>query len=446
MYIVYALFLILSVATAQEATDLLKHRECDPDVAELSVSLLQHSLAIVPDDRSSTDIGKVPVALLQLGRQLHDELELAKRARSDVLKSLQQWDERIGALEVKLSASKYVGALALGQTSNASLQTPESLGEPTLYTKSVKNSRMGILAAMSLLVVFYIGRTIVVYEANRGEKDIEPPWYLDCTCRAKVLGAGGLQWLLLGMIMFTEFMWFTDDHRHLTVIEAIYLTAQIVTTVGYGDLNPSTGPGFVFMAFYAFTGVAIIGTLAQQWISLGTGKSDSSEAGERRLGRYHEAYMTALQVFACIAFGTVFFSSYPGENKTCFEAFYMSVITLLTVGFGTYHPVTQVGKLVGAFYMFIGVAIVGSAIVSASDYIMKQQDSIRSRAHALKLFRECDEDGSGGIDQMEFLHFELLREGHPVGTTEILAKFGKLDADSNGQLDFAEFEAYVLSL
>lgn len=77
---------------------------------------------------------------------------------------------------------------------------------------------------------------------------------------------------------------------------------------------------------------------------------------------------------------------------------------------------------------------------------MKQQVDIRSHAKALKWFKEIDADKSGRIDRMEFIHFELLRQGVPSGTADIMQKFGKIDADGDGTLDFSEFEAYVRSL
>ena len=43
----------------------------------------------------------------------------------------------------------------------------------------------------------------------------------------------------------------------LRYIDALYLSAATMTTVGYGDITPKTDFGKLFTIFYAFTGVAI---------------------------------------------------------------------------------------------------------------------------------------------------------------------------------------------
>merc|ERR1719221_1792560 len=52
-----------------------------------------------------------------------------------------------------------------------------------------------------------------------------------------------------------------------------------------------------------------------------------------------------------VALGVLFYHLYPGEEKTVFNAVYMSVITLSTVGFGVVTPQTEAGKVFGAFWM-----------------------------------------------------------------------------------------------
>jgi hypothetical protein len=451
MRLICALLLSLKVASSKDALCCQASNEdgttpeAIKEAAELSVSLMQRSFSIVPADHSGSAVGSTD--LIKEPKSLHDQLHLAKQARHKL-------DKQIAALEAELLASQKAETVALGQSSDPN-QEPSKLTEPALYAVSAKNVQMGVLSLVGLLTVFYIARTISSYEASRNDKKNDPPWYLS-PCMPTVLSAGGLLWLVIGMIMFTEFMWFTDDSRHLTVVESLYVTAQIVTTVGYGDLTPTHSFGKMFMAFYALTGVAIIGTLVQQLIA------DMVEDCEEKacdsipdneptsfLGmknKYHKGFVHALPVVASIAFGTAFFSLYPGEDKTVVEAFYMSVITLLTIGFGAYHPVTQVGKAVGTLWMLIGVVIMGSAICGAAEWMMKQQAKIKSQSRALKLFKEFDQDGSGTVDKSEFLAFEMVRNGLAKKTAnDAVAKFAELDKDVSGTLTFEEFEAYVLS-
>lgn len=52
--------------------------------------------------------------------------------------------------------------------------------------------------------------------------------------------------------------------------------------------------------------------------------------------------------------GTVFYHHI--EGWTYFDAYYFSVITLATVGYGDLTPVTDLGKLFTTVYIFLGVS------------------------------------------------------------------------------------------
>jgi voltage-gated potassium channel len=43
----------------------------------------------------------------------------------------------------------------------------------------------------------------------------------------------------------------------LQLVDAIYLAAMTLTTVGYGDFSPQTDIGKIFTAVYAFVGIGI---------------------------------------------------------------------------------------------------------------------------------------------------------------------------------------------
>jgi voltage-gated potassium channel len=54
--------------------------------------------------------------------------------------------------------------------------------------------------------------------------------------------------------------------------------------------------------------------------------------------------------------GTIFYSLTEGWHVV--DAFYFSVITLTTVGFGDFSPTTTVGKLFTVIYIFWGLSII----------------------------------------------------------------------------------------
>jgi voltage-gated potassium channel len=95
----------------------------------------------------------------------------------------------------------------------------------------------------------------------------------DPETRALPLVAGTL--VLTGTI----FYWRAEDW---TVIQALYFSVVTLTTVGYGDLHPTSAGSEIFTILYILTGlgvfVALLASLAQKYIEQ---KSEGGGARER---------------------------------------------------------------------------------------------------------------------------------------------------------------------
>merc|ERR1719352_1455436 len=78
---------------------------------------------------------------------------------------------------------------------------------------------------------------------------------------------GGLMLVVLlgGFWLFTNIILFQSVHfkkiRPLTVVECIYFMAQVITTVGYGDITPAKIRGQVFVGLYVLGALFIIAML-----------------------------------------------------------------------------------------------------------------------------------------------------------------------------------------
>ena len=81
----------------------------------------------------------------------------------------------------------------------------------------------------------------------------------------------------------TLFYWRFEDW---TVIQALYFSVVTLTTVGYGDLHPTSAGTQIFTIFYILTGlgvfVALLASVAQQYIAQ---KAESPSARERLRAR-----------------------------------------------------------------------------------------------------------------------------------------------------------------
>mmetsp|Transcript_29877 Transcript_29877/g.85334 ORF Transcript_29877/g.85334 Transcript_29877/m.85334 type:complete len:472 (+) Transcript_29877:110-1525(+) len=221
-------------------------------------------------------------------------------------------------------------------------------------------------------------------------------------------------WLSVGIIVFTQHIEFQSPHfsqvRTLSIEEAVYLVAQIVTTVGYGDITPAHPYGQVFVGFFVFLAIMLAGqmiseltqlyeeriggllrkasrameafseTVSVKLTSLRSSNQlqlEAEKADEVKLRRMHAVWTAAVPMMhSALAFsffttvGATFFVMFPGENKTPLQAVYMSLITLSTVGFGAFTPNTHGGMVFSAFWMLFGVASLASLVSSRAAFAL----------------------------------------------------------------------------
>ncbi len=81
----------------------------------------------------------------------------------------------------------------------------------------------------------------------------------------------------------TIFYWQFEDW---TIVESLYFSIVTLTTVGYGDLSPSTAGTQIFTIVYILTGigifVALLASVAQQYIAQ---KAEGPSARDRLSAR-----------------------------------------------------------------------------------------------------------------------------------------------------------------
>lgn len=67
------------------------------------------------------------------------------------------------------------------------------------------------------------------------------------------------------------------------------------------------------------------------------------------------------------------------EGWSWLDAFYFSVITLTTVGYGDFSPQTAVGKLFTIVYIILGLGLLSSFILLLADFQPRESSGLLSR-------------------------------------------------------------------
>jgi hypothetical protein len=157
-------------------------------------------------------------------------------------------------------------------------------------------------------------------------------------------------------------------------------------------------------------------------------EEQEQEEHSRNVARlWRSLFYIVLAIFA----GTLFYATTEGEgscdnlvmrnNETCIEkdwidAFYMSCITVTSVGYGDIKPHTDGGKIFGIFWILIGTALVGRAIGNYLEFQNKvKQKEIRMRILAKPLtlaeIEMADIDDSKSLSEAEFVLYKLQAMG-----------------------------------
>ncbi|XP_070835919.1 potassium channel subfamily K member 16-like [Chaetodon trifascialis] len=122
---------------------------------------------------------------------------------------------------------------------------------------------------------------------------------------------------------------------------SFFFAGTVVTTIGYGNLSPSTVSGQVFCVFYALCGIPLNLALLKQLGKCLTIHVGRLEKGIVTVIPFRQT-VEALAVSFFLITGSLLFLVIPPllfsyvEGWTFGEAFYFTFITLSTIGFGDY--------------------------------------------------------------------------------------------------------------
>ncbi len=223
-------------------------------------------------------------------------------------------------------------------------------------------------------------------------------------------------YLIVGIIFYVYV-------ENFTLLEAIYLISLTLTTVGYGNKVPITNSGKIFTSFYVLIGIGFICFAISILSGYYVHKSEQMMLKllkDRKIGIDIEADIRKVLINCFILviifiIGIIFFVFY--ENFTLIDAFYMSCITLTTIGLGDVSPKTDGGKIFALFWIFSGTLCFAKLIADYSNYFInkKQQkmyDNIIKRSSSdIDDLEEMDFDKNGNVSKYEYVLGMLLKIG-----------------------------------
>ena len=218
-----------------------------------------------------------------------------------------------------------------------------------------------------------------------------------------------------------------------TVLDAFYFGVTTLTTVGYGDMGPTSDGAKIFTALYVFSGVAIVATcigVATTFLIETAALRAEVEKRKRREeeiedsddddddyddeddnedvviplqqedGRSEAAPLRQSCVSRCCKRCTFLFSEFlPAlicctigilvmmwvEEVSFVDAFYWSIVTGTTVGYGDVSPLLPATRGFALLYLFVAVITMGKALSAFGSLL--DSGEIHVYFHCLKILR-----------------------------------------------------------
>ncbi|KAG1931221.1 potassium channel subfamily K member 10b isoform X1 [Pimephales promelas] len=217
------------------------------------------------------------------------------------------------------------------------------------------------------------------------------------------------------------------NSSHWDLGSAFFFAGTVITTIGYGNIAPSTEGGKIFCILYAIFGIPLFGfLLAGIGDQLGTMFMKSILKVEKVFRQKHKQIsQTKIRVTSTILFiiaGCIIFVTIPAvifkhiEGWSTLEAIYFVVITLTTVGIGDYvaggdrrieymkwyKPVVWFWILVGLAYFAAVLSMIGDWLRVLSKKTKEEVGEFKAHAAEWKAnvraeFRETRRRLSGEI-------------------------------------------------
>lgn len=273
-----------------------------------------------------------------------------------------------------------------------------------------------------------------------------------------------------------------------SIVDSLYFSVVSFTTVGYGDLCPTTKAGKIFTCFYGLSGVVFLGlAIASIGASFVQAELDALQQARRAsLGRVLQLFdnMPSLRqsnsslalvqqaspfvestladkknpVIRFVAkFMTVFAKKvlpamlllvmggmYMGriEGWNLIDSLYYSIITCGTLGYGDFSPGSQRGRLWGTLFIPLAVAGAGEVLGSIASVLVEQKEraareAILNRDLTMESLEAMDVNCDGKVTESEYVEFMLVEMGLAEAgeLADLHKQFKRLDVTRTGYLD-----------
>ncbi|OIW00780.1 hypothetical protein TanjilG_22279 [Lupinus angustifolius] len=253
---------------------------------------------------------------------------------------------------------------------------------------------------------------------------------------------------------------FSSNETH-PIVDGLYFCIVTMCTIGYGDITPNSTTTKLFAILFVLVGFGFIDILLSGMVSYvldlqenhllravkGKGEKDGrSYLVDVKKGRMRIRMKVALAlgvVVLCIGFGVGVLHFV--EKLDWLDSFYLSVMSVTTVGYGDKAFKTVHGRIFAAIWLLVSTLTVARAFL----YLAEARVDKRHRRMAKWIlgqdmtvaeFLAADIDNNGFVSKSEYVIYKLKELGKvsDKDIMQISEKFDILDTGKCGKITLAD--------
>ncbi|KAL0839673.1 hypothetical protein ABMA28_016331 [Loxostege sticticalis] len=168
---------------------------------------------------------------------------------------------------------------------------------------------------------------------------------------------------------------FPPAEEKWSILQAVFFSSTVLTTIGYGNIVPETFWGRLFCIAYALIGIPLtltviadLGRVFATCVSFIAKQLPAMPQCCKRVSEANPASQRSLYAFGAVGFLFVYLSAGAGlfkmweDDWSFYDGFYFCFITMTTIGFGDLVPKRPKYMLLCTLYILIGLALTSTII------------------------------------------------------------------------------------
>jgi len=271
-----------------------------------------------------------------------------------------------------------------------------------------------------------------------------------------------LAYFMIGIVVYSQVEeWSFGD--------SLYFCLTTALTIGYGDPFPITTAGKWFTCAYILVGLCcfgvVLGALAshtidsQEEILEAMRQASEAEDEPRKTKdkgcvqvRFSPAFQGSLESFVVLMvmllIGTLYFCL-QDQELSFVDSFYVSVVTLTTVGYGDMSPQSTEARAFAVFWICFGVGMVGRFLGCIADIVLesrrnRKEDERLARIPSIEsLLLETNEGSRIDMTAFTLMKLRLMGKVSEADLELCRRSFLQMDVDHTGSIDVIGIKQYI---